>query len=70
MTTIDRLLTTEEAAEILRVSPLTMISWRRNHVGPAFIMSGGKKKLYRESAINAYLESRTINPTSAVEAQQ
>lgn len=69
MTTIDRLLTTEEAAKILRVSPLTMIGWRRNRVGPAFIMSGGKKKLYRESDINAYVKSRTINPARAVEAQ-
>lgn len=65
MSTADRLLTTEEAAEILRVSPLTMISWRRKRTGPAFIAAGGKKKLYRESAIHEYIESRTIDPAAS-----
>ncbi|MER2529118.1 MAG: helix-turn-helix domain-containing protein [Candidatus Competibacter denitrificans] len=63
-TTTDRLLTTEEAAEFLRVSPTTMVSWRRNHTGPAFVSPGGKKKLYRESEILAYVASRTVNPAS------
>lgn len=45
--------TTQEAAEILRISPITLCNWRNAGRGPAFSRIG-RKYLYSHRAIVAF----------------
>jgi len=52
---VDRLLTTEEVAEILRTGPSTVRFWRHVGKGPRATRPG-RRVLYRESDVEAWLE--------------
>lgn len=54
------LLTVEEAAEVLRVTPRTLGSWRAQGIGPPFIPITKKVVLYSRAAIFDYLDRRTV----------
>jgi hypothetical protein len=58
---LSELLTQEEVALKLRVSPKTLLNWRYQSRGPAYIKMGGII-LYRPSDIEAYLEALIIRP--------
>ena len=42
----------------------TLAHWRHQGKGPAFVKCG-KRILYRGSALNAWLEAQTVEPTPA-----
>lgn len=52
-----RLLTAREVAEILALSPETILRWTRAGEIPAFRLPGGALR-YREDAIEVWLEKR------------
>lgn len=57
----DDLLTTAEAAKLLRVHPVTLATWRAKGGGPAYVKLGQNLRSpvrYRRSAVVAYLDSR------------
>jgi excisionase family DNA binding protein len=56
---MDQLLTTEEAAAKLQVSPLTLARWRNAGEGPAFVGLGHKTVRYREADLEKYIEDNT-----------
>jgi predicted DNA-binding transcriptional regulator AlpA len=64
---IDRLLTVEEAAEILRCSASSLNKWRGSGAGPRFVYIGNRIR-YRTSDIIAYVNRQTRASTSASEA--
>ena len=53
------LLTTEEAARFLRISPQTLSNWRSGASGPPHVKLG-KRVAYRRSDLVAWLETREI----------
>lgn len=54
-------MTTQEVAQALRVDQSTLVRWRVNNEGPAFVRMGGRVR-YRPSAIETWLEGNTIDP--------
>ena len=59
----DSLLTQEQAAEILGVSPGTLEVWRSAKRYPGLIyVKVGRLVRYRRSDLLAWLESRTVSP--------
>ncbi len=57
-TTPDRLLLPEEVCQILNVKNVTLQDWRLiPGKGPAFVRLGHRTVRYRQSAVDAYLES-------------
>jgi hypothetical protein len=50
------LLEPEDVAVILRMSTTTLKNWRRDNVGPKWVVSG-KARLYRAGDLAAYLEA-------------
>ena len=50
----DDLLTTEEAAKILRCEKKTLINWRREGKGPPFVKLG-RKVFYRRGDLREYI---------------
>lgn len=50
-------LTPKQAAAVLRISPLTLIKWRRKKVGPAYVTRVGRI-FYDPQDIKAWLEKR------------
>jgi Helix-turn-helix domain len=58
----DRLLTTEEAAGRLAVSPATLHWWRWRHTGPEFVRMNGARGAVRYSlkALRKFLKERTV----------
>lgn len=61
------LLTTEEAARLLSVSPDTLKAWRvrKHQSGPDFIRMGGGRKprvRYSPGALRAFLSGQTVQP--------
>jgi hypothetical protein len=57
------MLTTEQAAAILRVSPDTTKKWRqRPGKGPEFVRFPGGAIRYRLSTIMKFLENCTVQP--------
>ena len=50
----DERVTTEQAAKILGVSPITMAIWRTKGQGPDFDKIGGRAVRYRRSVLEAY----------------
>jgi len=59
----DTLLDTLEASHRLRVARQTLAKWRLEGSGPPFIRVG-RKILYREQDISAWLDSRTVRSTT------
>lgn len=59
-----RLLTTQEAAQLLAISPETLKWWRRRgqRTGPDFIRLG-KRVRYSLQGLNSYLNRRTVGST-------
>ena len=57
---LEKVLTPDEVAEILKVKPQTLAAWRTRGVGPAFVRVTGRKILYRESDLVHWLDERTI----------
>lgn len=51
----DPLLTTEEAAAVLRLSPNTLRSWRTMRRGPKFATIG-RRIVYRRSDVERYIQ--------------
>lgn len=54
------LYSTKSAADYLNLSPRTLEKWRCQGKGPKYL--AGKKVKYRESDLDAYLESLVITP--------
>jgi predicted site-specific integrase-resolvase len=55
--TMESLLTTAQAAEVLRLKPKTLERWRGRGKGPPFLRIEGLPR-YRASDLNAYIRSR------------
>lgn len=51
------LLTTEEAALYLRLSPHTLTKWRQIDYGPKYISLGNRAVRYRVEDLNDYINS-------------
>lgn len=61
MTNNDPLLTTEQAANYLDVRPQTLVLWRQNDTHPDLLyIKIGRNVRYRQSALDKWLESRTV----------
>lgn len=54
-------LTTEEAADYLRVSWRTLYRWRAQRVGPAWTKVG-QRVVYRRSDLEAWLDRHRVEP--------
>jgi excisionase family DNA binding protein len=61
------LLTTKEAADLLRHTDRTLIRWRNERKGPGFVKCG-KKVLYRRSDLVGWLESQHVEMIRGVAA--
>ena len=59
------LLTTEEAAARLGRSASTLVAWRREGRGPAYITFGRRQIRYRPEDIQKYIESLKSEPAQA-----
>jgi Helix-turn-helix domain len=62
-------LTTDQAAPLIGVSPLTLISWRHFGKGPPYLKVG-RRALYYASDIEAWLESQVVVPVRKVRAEE
>lgn len=56
----DELLTTKQAAELLKVSPITLCMWRASASHLPFVRVGRFVR-YRKADINAWLDKNTEN---------
>ena len=54
-------LDTEDLAKLIRTSRRTVIRWRVERKGPAYIKAG-QRVLYRRADVEAWLESRRREP--------
>ena len=54
------LLTTEQAAGMLKLGRRTLDNWRCDKVGPPFVRVGGKV-FYRPADLVAWVERHTVN---------
>ena len=61
---IERLLTPEQAAKILRVKPRTLQAWRYRGGGPRFIKLGRRSVRYRRSDLKQYILDSLRRSTS------
>lgn len=55
--TDEDLLTTSEAAAVLKVSPGTLPTWRYRRVGPPFTRVGTRFVRYRRADLHAWIEA-------------
>jgi excisionase family DNA binding protein len=60
----ENLLTTKEAAHVLRVHAKTLVRWRGQGGGPDFEVLGARTVRYRRRDIARYLNHRTYRHTS------
>lgn len=61
------LLTQEQAAAFLGLSPRTLEAWRRTSHGPAFVRIGPRRVRYRQETIQAWLTAQEVtqgNPSA------
>jgi excisionase family DNA binding protein len=58
------LLTQDEAAEYLRVSPRTLERWRLLGIGPRYVKLGGRKVACRLADLDAWINSQLRSSTS------
>jgi excisionase family DNA binding protein len=56
--------TTDEAAARLGISPRTLERWRLEHRGPVFVKLG-KRRCYRIADLEAFLLAGTVRPEAA-----
>jgi hypothetical protein len=56
----DDLLTPEQAAKQLHIGPQTLAVWRCHRRYPLAYVKIGSKVLYPQSAIDRFIESRTV----------
>lgn len=66
MTALTTLLTTQEAAEILRVKESTLEQWRWQGRGPVFVKVGRLVR-YRLADLEAFTAGRVYSSTSTVQ---
>lgn len=62
---MNRLLTRDEAAEILGVCRVTLSNWAANGSGPAYVKLGDSKRgvvRYPRDELEKFIESRTVKP--------
>jgi predicted DNA-binding transcriptional regulator AlpA len=52
---IDQLLTGREVAAILKLTPQTVIEWRRENRGPRWVRIGQRAIRYRRSELEAWI---------------
>ena len=62
-----KLLTEDEAADVLGISANTLRSWRHAHKGPCFIRLGASVR-YAVPDLEAYVNSCTVDPRAAAAA--
>jgi helix-turn-helix protein len=65
--TVDRLLTTVETADLLRIPPNTLEKWRTCGAGPRFVKVGANVR-YRPADVSTYINKRTRSSTSEAPA--
>lgn len=60
--TIRHLLTANEVAEILQISPRTLASWRANYTGELpFVRLGDKTVRYRADAVEDFISDQNLD---------
>jgi hypothetical protein len=60
------LLTTDQAAELLQVHPITLVLWRRENRGPPFIDATDARFIrYLRTDVSAWLEQNRRNTSPA-----
>lgn len=59
----ERLLTTEQAADLINIKPKTLINMRTNKEGPHFVKIGRLVR-YRYRDLMKYLDQNTTNPAA------
>jgi hypothetical protein len=60
-------LSTDQAASLIGVSPLTLVSWRHFGKGPPYLKIG-RRALYYPADIEAWLDSQIVVPVSKKQA--
>lgn len=60
----DKLLTTAEVADLLRITPGTLRLWRHRQQGPPSY-AYGRQVVYKTSEVDAWLESKRSEQVSA-----
>ena len=60
--TLSRLLTEDEAAEILGVTPQTLSVWRCTRRYPLAFIKAGRLVRYRQEDLKKFIESRCVRP--------
>lgn len=58
--TADRLLSSRKVADLLGVAMVTLSRWRCEGRGPGYVRLGPCKVGYRASAVQAWLNARTV----------
>lgn len=58
--TFDDLMTTAEAAELLRVSEGTLLRWRSEKKGPPYVRFEGTVR-YSRASLNTWLERKVVD---------
>lgn len=59
-----KLLTTEEAAEIMTMAPKTLVNMRANKEGPKFVKIGNRVR-YRYADIMKFIDQCVVSPGAA-----
>lgn len=59
-----RYVTTDEAAQRLRVAPQTLRAWRLRGVGPRYVKPSRTRCLYAENDLEDYMRERTFGSTA------
>jgi excisionase family DNA binding protein len=60
--TLSRLLTEDEAAEVLGVTPQTLSVWRCTKRYPLAFIKAGRLVRYRQKDLEKFIESRCVRP--------
>lgn len=65
---MDELLSEQELAAWLKVSPHTLRTWRNRNQGPTFVKVGDLYR-YKSDDVKAWVASRTVTPGKAGEVE-
>ena len=65
---MDELVSEQELAAWLKVSPHTLRTWRNRSQGPAFVRAGSLYR-YKVSDVQTWLDARKITPGKAGEVE-